>query len=85
VAFESIHVSGPEPAELLQCAERPHLVACQLRELNEAAAGVIQHRNGRAGHVGRRHCELGAVDLDPLVVALDVVGEVKNMAAGWPC
>src|ERR1700730_11921536 len=50
-------------------------MACQLGELNEVAAGVLQHRNGRAGHVGRRHRELGAVGLDPLVVALDVVGE----------
>src|SRR5207302_4024786 len=74
VAFESIDVSGPEPAELRQCAERPHL-ACQLRELNEVAASVLQHGNGRAGHVGGRHRELGAAGLDPLVVALDVVGE----------
>src|SRR5438094_8206667 len=48
-------------------------IACQLGELNEVAAGVFQHRNGRAGHVGRRRRELGAAGLDPLVVALDVV------------
>src|SRR6266436_2402452 len=47
----------------------------QLGELNEVAAGVVQHRNGRAGHVRGRHRELGAAGLDPLVVALDVVGE----------
>ena len=28
-----------------------------------------------AGHVGRRHRELGAAGLDPLVVTFDVVGE----------
>src|SRR5213596_958181 len=49
-------------------------IACQLGELNQVAAGVLQHRNGRAGHVGGRHRELGAAGLDPLVVALDVVG-----------
>src|ERR1017187_2995282 len=51
------------------------LPALQLRELNEVATGVVQHRNGRAGHVGGRHRELGVVGLDPLVVALDLVGE----------
>src|SRR6516225_8154373 len=50
-------------------------IACQLGELNEVAAGVLQHRNGRAGHVGGRRREFGAAGLDPLVVALDVVGE----------
>src|SRR5712691_10489044 len=50
-------------------------IACQLGELNEVAAGVVQHRNRRGGHVGGRHRELGAAGLDPLVVALDVVGE----------
>src|SRR6185437_1797822 len=51
------------------------LIARQLGELNEVAAGVLQHGNGRAGHVGGRHRELGAASLDPLVVALDVLGE----------
>src|SRR5882757_857884 len=50
-------------------------IACQLGELNEVAAGVFQHCDGRAGHVGGRHRELGATRLDPVVVALDVVGE----------
>src|SRR6266478_8013522 len=50
-------------------------IACQLRQLNQVAAGVVQHRNGRAGHVLRRHRELGPARLDPFVVALDVVGE----------
>src|SRR6267142_1636948 len=48
--------------------------ACQLRELYKVAAGVFQHRNGRSGHVGGWHRELGAAALDPLVVSLDVVG-----------
>src|ERR1700733_13411146 len=47
----------------------------QLRELNEVAAGVVQLRNDRASRVGRRHRELRATSLGPLVVALDVVGE----------
>src|ERR1700683_3524643 len=51
------------------------LPARQLGELDEVAAGVVQHRNGRGGHVGGRHRKLGAAGLDPLVVALDVVGE----------
>src|SRR4029077_17679316 len=50
-------------------------IACQLGKLNEVAAGVLQHRNGRAGHVGGRHGKLGAAGFDLLVVALDVVGE----------
>src|SRR4051794_14677180 len=52
--------------------------ACQLRELNEVAAGVLQHRNGRTGHGGRRHGELSAARLDPLVVTVDVVGKKHN-------
>src|SRR5580700_3929617 len=48
---------------------------CQLGELNEVAACVAQHRNGRAGHVGGRHGELGAAGFDPFVVPLDVVCE----------
>src|SRR5947207_1560704 len=50
VAFESIYVSGPEPTERSQPGI--HLlarIAGQLGELNEVAAGVLQHRNGRAG------------------------------------
>src|SRR5580704_9130964 len=51
------------------------LPTLQLGELNKVAAGVVQHGNGRASHVGGRHGELGAAGLDPLVVTLDVVGE----------
>src|SRR5262245_39522256 len=50
------------------------LISCQLGELNQVAAGVVQHRNGRGCHVGRWHRELGAAGLDPLVVAFDVIG-----------
>ena len=50
-------------------------MACQLGELDEVAAGVVQHGNGGAGDVGGRHGELGAAGLDALVVALDVVGK----------
>ena len=35
----------------------------QFGELNEVAAGVVQHGNGRASHVGGRHRELGAASL----------------------
>src|SRR5580658_8917329 len=51
------------------------LIARQLGELNEIAAGVLQHRNNRACHSGGRHREFGSARLDPLVVAFDVVGE----------
>src|SRR5580698_2083224 len=51
------------------------LPACQLSELNEVAAGIVQHCNSRASHVGGRHGERGAAGFNPLVVALDVVGE----------
>src|SRR5271156_6679786 len=51
------------------------LPALQLGELDEVATGVVQHGNGRAGHVGGRHGELGAKSLDPLIVALEVVGK----------
>src|SRR5246127_5884649 len=43
-------------------------IVCQLGELNQVAAGVFQHCNGRAGHVSGRHRELGPAGLDPLVV-----------------
>src|SRR5579863_5918140 len=51
------------------------LPARQLGELNQIAAGVLQHRDDRGGHVGGRHRELRTAGLDPLIVALDVVGE----------
>src|SRR5277367_6155656 len=38
--------------------------ALQLGELDEVAAGIVQHGNGGAGHVGGRHGELGATGLD---------------------
>jgi haloalkane dehalogenase len=50
-------------------------IARHLGELNEVAACVVQHRNGRGRHIGGRHRELGAAVLDPLVVAFDVLGE----------
>src|ERR1700722_4511392 len=54
----------------------------QLRELNEVAAVVVQLRNDRASRVGRRHRELRATSLGPLVVALDVIGE--EIGGGLP-
>src|SRR6476620_3695712 len=48
-------------------------LARKLRELNEVAAGVLQHRNGRSGHVGGWHRKLGAAGFHPLIVALDVI------------
>src|ERR1700687_2837794 len=57
------------------CYRTPASPARQLGDLNEVAAGVVQLGDGRAGHLGRRHGELGAARLDALVVALDVVGE----------
>src|SRR5579863_3250790 len=49
-------------------------VSRQLGELNEVSTGVVQHRDGRERHIGGRHRERSAAGLDPLVVALDVVG-----------
>ena len=46
----------------------------QLRELNQVAARVVQHRNGRCGDIGRRHRELAAASLDPGVVPFDIIG-----------
>src|SRR5580704_7290371 len=57
-----------------KCCRTPTLPACQLGELNEVAAGVVQLGDGRAGYLGRRHLEFGE-RFDALVVALDVVGE----------
>src|SRR5579859_4236968 len=65
---------GVYGARLVILSSLPRIV-CKLRDLNEVAARVIQHRNGRAGHVGRRHREFGAVAFDSLVVALDIVRE----------
>src|SRR6266403_1417512 len=50
-------------------------IARELGELNEVAAGVLQHGDLGGRHVGGRHGELGAASLDPLVIALDVVSE----------
>src|SRR5207253_676658 len=67
----------PPPEAVLASVGRGGAVCpstCQLGELNAVAAGVVQHRNGRAGHVGGRHGELGTAALDSLVVDFDVVG-----------
>src|SRR5215207_228330 len=48
------------------------LLACQLGDLDHVPAGVVQLGDGRAGHLGARHSEVGAPRLDPLVVGLDV-------------
>jgi hypothetical protein len=52
------------------------LPALQLRDLHEIPAAVLQDRNGRPGHVGRRHRELGAARPDPLAVASQIIGEL---------
>ena len=67
--------SQPTASTGLDPDEARSLILCQLCELNQVAACVIQHCNGRAGHVGGRHRELGATGLDPLVVTLDVIGK----------
>jgi hypothetical protein len=48
--------------------------ACQLGDLNEIAARIIQSGDGRAGYLGRRHSELRAARFHALVVVLDVIG-----------
>src|SRR6266478_968332 len=76
----SFRICAPLAGPGVYCSRSPTFfslawIACQLGQLNQVAAGVLQHRNGRAGHLGGRHRELGAAGFDPLVVALDVVGE----------
>src|SRR5215469_14700657 len=79
----SFRICAPLAGPGVYC-ERPGIFfslacpACQLGELNEVAAGVFQHGNSRAGHIGRRLRELGATRLDLLVVALDVVREEQD-------
>src|SRR5450432_2766065 len=51
------------------------LIVCQLSELDQVAAVVLQHGNRGGGYVGGRHGELGAAGFDAFVVALEVVGE----------
>src|SRR5262249_12302766 len=50
------------------------LLVLQLDKLNEVAAGVVEHRDGRAGDIRRQHRELSAMGADPFVIALHVVG-----------
>src|SRR5882672_2989274 len=52
-----------------------HLPAHQLRDLNEIAAGVVQHGDLRCRNVLWCHDELGAARFHPLVIGLQVVGE----------
>ena len=83
MAFENTHVSGPVPDALRQCPERPHLVACQLGELNDVADGVIQHRDGCEVHIGG-----GIVNSAPRALIRSwspLTSSVKNMAAGLFC
>src|SRR5262249_46053930 len=62
--------SGPR-GKMRPCRSLP---ARQLGNLNEVTAGVVQLGDGRAGHFGRRHGELGVARFDAFVVALDVIG-----------
>src|SRR5579875_593291 len=73
--FSYLRSAGRAGRVLLAIGERVHLAACELRDLNEIAAGVVQHRNGCEVHIGGWHGELGAASLDSLVVACEVVGE----------
>src|SRR5256714_4655209 len=63
----SFRTSAPLAGPGAYCSRSVILVACQLSELNEVAAGVVQLRNGRVAHVGEWHREFGAASLDPLV------------------
>src|SRR5258706_8699728 len=51
------------------------LLAHQLRDLNQIAAGVVQHGDLGCGHVLWWHGELGAARFHSLVIGLHVVGE----------
>jgi hypothetical protein len=69
IRVQKVDIGAHRAAVLLNA--RP---ARQLDDLNEVAAGVVQLGDGRAGHFGRRHGELGTARCDALVIALDVVG-----------
>src|ERR1700730_6533552 len=76
----SFRICAPLAGPGVYCSRSPTVfllasITCKWCQRNQVAAGVLQHRNGRAGHVGGLHRELGAAALDPLVVGLDVVGE----------
>ena len=45
----------------------PALPARQLGELDKVATSVVHLRDGRAGHLGRRHGESGTTRLDALM------------------
>src|SRR5437763_14767648 len=45
----------------------------QLGDLDQVAAGVLQHGDLGRGHVGWRHGELGAAGFGLLVIGLDIV------------
>src|SRR5581483_8033276 len=49
------------------------LPAIERGNLDQIAAGVVQHGDGRAGNFGRRHGELRASSLHAVVLALHVV------------
>jgi hypothetical protein len=66
--FMSIGFQGP-------ANDSSALPTHQLRDLNEIAAGVIQHGDLRGGHVFWWHSELGAARFHAFVIALRVVGE----------
>src|SRR5215469_9740088 len=61
--------------ELAHLPAPSSLIAFQLRQLYQVAAGVLEHRNRRAGHVRGLHRELRATTLGALVVTFYVVGE----------
>src|SRR5271170_1223871 len=65
---------SPSRAGLLQSG-RALLPALQLSDLNEVAAGILQHGDGRAVRIGGRHREFRPAPLNPFVLAFDVVGE----------
>src|SRR5579871_2662756 len=54
-------------------ARRSVLPAVERDDLDQVTTGVVQHGDGRAGHFGRRHGELGAERLHAVVLALHVI------------
>jgi hypothetical protein len=49
------------------------LPAVERGDLDQVAAGVVHHGDGRAGHLGWRHSEVGAERFHALVLRLHVV------------
>src|SRR5579875_1442672 len=70
-------IEKPKLNSLSKLERRSHRISIQLGQLNQIATGVIQHCDGRASHLLRRHCELYAQRPHSLVLTSYVV-DIKH-------